>query len=282
MTSPAASSRDEVGRARARSRRRARRRPRPASAAARPRRGARPARGDRCRSARRPGGPARARRSSPPRIRSRRCSPARRSPSPRARSAPRSRRRPRAARRPGRRRPGGRGRESRRTSSSSAASARRAAPRRWSAGAGPGPRVAVHRPSSPPSQTSGMAGRKLARLAKIVSGAGIELKARNACRRLEVDLAREARAARSSAFSSEAKESVPPACAVVERLDPEAVAGQHQAATARVPDRQREHPPQRLDELVARAPRRGGPGPRCRSACESGARAARSSSRSSR
>ena len=39
--------------------------------------------------------------------------------------------------------------------------------------------------------------------------------------------------------------------AVVERLDPEAVAGQQQAPLALVPEREREHAPQPLDEGVA-------------------------------
>ena len=37
-------------------------------------------------------------------------------------------------------------------------------------------------------------------------------------------------------------------CAIVERLDAEAVAGEHEASFARVPDRDREHPAQELDE----------------------------------
>ncbi len=39
--------------------------------------------------------------------------------------------------------------------------------------------------------------------------------------------------------------------AVIKRLDAEAIAGQQQPVPARVPERQREHPPQALDETVA-------------------------------
>ena len=83
--------------------------------------------------------------------------------------------------------------------------------------------------TSPPSPDEQVARRAAcAPRAKIVSGAGIELKARKAASASR-SISREKPGCSSSAFSSEANESVAVREPVVERLDPEAVAGQQQA-----------------------------------------------------
>ena len=68
-----------------------------------------------------------------------------------------------------------------------------------------------------------------------------------------------------SAFGSEPKTSrAGRGLGVVERLLAHPVAGQDQPSTGAVPDRQGEHPVELADEPRPEAPRRGGPGPRCR------------------
>ena len=102
---------------------------------------------------------------------------------------------------------------------------------------GPGPREALGR-ASPSSQTSTCPAGSLRVSRKIVSGAGIELKARNA------SSASRSISPRGRARSSEANSSVAAGDAVVERLDPVAVSGEHEPPLARVPERDREHPAQ--------------------------------------
>ena len=79
----------------------------------------------------------------------------------------------------------------------------------------------------------------------------------------------------SSALISEPKRKRPSTLRVVERLDPEAVAGEEELALALVPDREREHAVEALDAgrapLLVGVQRR----PRCRSASGSGGRAPR-------
>ena len=79
----------------------------------------------------------------------------------------------------------------------------------------------------------------------MVSGAGNGLNARNA------SSASRSISPRGSARSSEANASSPSTRAVVERLDPEAVAREHEPPPARVPDRDGEHAAQALGEAVA-------------------------------
>ena len=102
---------------------------------------------------------------------------------------------------------------------------------------------------------------------KIVSGAGNELKARKASSAAR-SISRENPGCRSSAFNSEAKASVCRRRPVVERLDAEAVTRQHEPASARPRSRSRTSraAPRRSP---GPAPRRGGRGPRCRCASRS-------------
>ena len=128
------------------------------------------------------------------------------------------------------------------------------------------------------------AGRRACALSrKIVSGAGTKLKARyasSASRSISREKPGHAKQRLQLGCERERSRCVEP---VVQRLDPEAIAGEHEPALARVPERDREHPPEPLDEIRGRAPRRGGRAPRCRSCVAEAVAAARSSSaRSSR
>ena len=79
----------------------------------------------------------------------------------------------------------------------------------------------------------------------MVSGAGIAVEGEERLERVEVDLP----AGQRAQLGGERKLAVDRA--VVERLDPEAVAREHEPPPARVPDRDGEHPAQALCELVA-------------------------------
>ena len=81
---------------------------------------------------------------------------------------------------------------------------------------------------------------------KIERGDGTQLNARNS------SSASRSTSPWGSASSSDANVELAAERAVVERLDPEAVAREHELPRARVPDRDREHPAQPLPE--ARAP----------------------------
>ena len=148
----------------------------------------------------------------------------------------RSRRRPRAARRPGTSLTRCARTESRnRPRSSSAARPRR---RREAPSTGAGRDAHTARARRAVLRRSGC-GRQAACGSgeKIVSGAGIELKARNASSASKSSSPRARQA--SSAFSSEAKVELAVLGAVVERLDPEAVSRQHEPRARRPRSRSR-------------------------------------------
>ena len=89
---------------------------------------------------------------------------------------------------------------------------------------------------------------------KIVSGAGTELKARYASSASR-SISRQPGGEQRLQLRGEGE--LAAVVAVVERLDAEAVAGEHEPAPARVPERDREHPAQRARRSDRRAPRRG-------------------------
>ena len=134
----------------------------------------------------------------------------------------------------------------------------------------------------PFSQTSRWPAGSLRVSRKIVSGAGIELKARNA------SSASRSISPRGRARSSEANSRPPPATAVVERLDPVAVSGEDEPPLAASPRARPRTSRAAAARSRARAARRGGRAPRCRRACGSGGprararRAARGSCRARR
>ncbi len=126
---------------------------------------------------------------------------------------------------------------------------RRARPRRLRAARRPAPgrdaRSGRSRRRRAPSRRAHDPAGSLRVSRKIEYGAGIELNARNA------SSASRSISPRGSARSSDANSSVAAGVAVVERLDPVAVARQHEPPRARVPDRDREHPAQPPDVLRA-------------------------------
>ena len=123
--------------------------------------------------------------------------------------------------------------------------------------------------TAPFSQTSTWPGRQLPDVAEDRVRRRDRVEGEERLERVEVDLA--ARQRPQLRREAQLVADVP----VVERLDPVAVAREHEPAARRVPDRDGEHPAQPLGEAERRAPRRGGRAPRCRSACAARARRAR-------
>ena len=243
----------------------ARRTRRRARAGAAPRRGAARARGGASRSARRRCARRRARRTSARRSRSRTSAAARRSPAPRARRARPSRRRRRAARRPGRRSTRCARTESRSRARSSSASSAVVLGAHLVRGHRRRPREALEPVRAvrllPDEQVPG---RQLADVAEDRQRRRDRVEREERLERVEVDLA-----ARQRAQVGRERE---PAGgrAVDERLDPEAVAREHEPPPARVPERDGEHAAQERREAVAVLLVEVARAPRCRRACGSG------------
>ena len=105
-----------------------------------------------------------------------------------------------------------------------------------------------------------VAGRELARLAEDRERRRDRVERQESLERVQVDFLGEARHGEQRLQLGREREGAA-RDPVVERLDPEAVARQHEAAGPRVPDRDREAP----RRTRAHGPRRGGRGPPCRS-----------------
>ena len=258
--------RDEVGRQRGRvGERLVERRPR-APAGAAPRRAGARARDAASRTAPPPRARRPARRTTPPRTRSRTCAPARSSPPPRAPRARPSRRRPRAARRPARRRRGARAP----SRAAARGTPRRARPRRRRArgGSGPGPRVALERDAAVVPRQD-VPGRQLADLAEDRERRRDRVEGEERLERVEVDLA----AGQRVELRRERERHV--VDAVVERLDPEAVAREHEPPPRARPRSRRRTCRAAAPRTRVPTPRRRGRAPRCPSASRTGGRRAR-------